>query len=103
MNRSEQVVRKEELVQRVAGRLGLTKTLTGEVVGAFLDEVGGALAEGKAVVLSGFGTFDVREYAARQGVHPRTGKAMPYPRQVAPGFRAGLGLKRRVRKGVGGA
>lgn len=51
------------------------------------------MQEGDAVALVGFGTFDVRERAARTGRNPQTGKEINIPAAKVPGFRAGKALK----------
>ena len=56
------------------------------------------LAQGKAVRLSGFGTFETRRRAARPGRNPRTGEPLVIEAARIPAFRAGRGLKDRVRK-----
>ena len=56
------------------------------------------LAQGKAVRLSGFGTFETRRRAARPGRNPRTGEPLMIEAARIPAFRAGRGLKDRVRK-----
>lgn len=90
-------LRKKDLVVKVAGRLRLSQGTVRQVLDAVLEEIGESLGEGNPVGLAGFGTFDLREYPARQGVHPRTGERMQYPERRAPSFRAGATLKRRVR------
>lgn len=56
------------------------------------------LAQGKAVRLSGFGTFETRRRSARPGRNPRTGEPLMIEAARIPAFRAGRGLKDRVRK-----
>jgi DNA-binding protein HU-beta len=56
------------------------------------------LAQGKAIRLSGFGTFETRRRAARPGRNPRTGEPLMIEAARIPAFRAGRGLKDRVRK-----
>ncbi len=56
------------------------------------------LAQGKAIRLSGFGTFETRRRAARPGRNPRTGEPLMIQAARIPAFRAGQGLKDRVRK-----
>lgn len=94
----KKVVRKDELVDLVAERTHLPKTTIWRVLDAVLEEIANALSEGKRVHISRFGTFDLRHYPARMGVHPRTGTPIPYPERYAPSFRSSLTLKRRVRE-----
>jgi DNA-binding protein HU-beta len=56
------------------------------------------LAQGKAIRLAGFGTFETRRRAARPGRNPRTGEPLVIQAARLPAFRAGRGLKDKVRK-----
>jgi DNA-binding protein HU-beta len=56
------------------------------------------LAQGKAIRLAGFGTFETRRRAARPGRNPRTGEPLMIQAARLPAFRAGRGLKDKVRK-----
>jgi DNA-binding protein HU-beta len=56
------------------------------------------LAQGKAIRLAGFGTFETRRRAARPGRNPRTGEPLMIQAARLPAFRAGRGLKEKVRK-----
>ena len=56
------------------------------------------LAQGKAIRLAGFGTFETRRRAARPGRNPRTGEPLMIQAARIPAFRAGRGLKEKVRK-----
>ena len=58
----------------------------------------GTLAQGKAIRLAGFGTFETRRRAARPGRNPRTGEPLMIQAARLPAFRAGRGLKDKVRK-----
>lgn len=64
---------KQELVDAVAAETGLTKQQASEAVEAVFKSIEGALKKGECVSLVGFGTFAVRERAARQGRNPSTG------------------------------
>ena len=90
-------IRKDELVDRVAQRTRLHKTTIYRVLDAVLEEIAAALASKERVNLARFGTFDLRHYPQRMGVHPRTGEPIPYPERYAPSFRSSLTLKRKVR------
>jgi nucleoid DNA-binding protein len=93
-------IRKEELVDRVAKRIRMPKTTIWRVLDAILEEIAGALADKERVHIARFGTFDLRHYPERMGVHPRTGEPIPYPERYAPSFRSSLTLKRRIREGT---
>lgn len=86
-------VSKKDLVSAVAKSAGLSQAQTATVVDALLAEIEGALKAGKKVRLIGFGTFEVRERAARRGVNPQTGKAMDIPKSKSPAFKPGKELK----------
>lgn len=83
---------KADLVAKVA-ELGVTKKQAAEVVDCILDSIKGALAEGDKVSLIGFGSFSVKERAAREGRNPRTGKTIKIKAKKVPVFKAGKGLK----------
>jgi DNA-binding protein HU-beta len=81
-------VGKTELIDRVATTTGLPKIQVSRTLDAVLGEVQGALAQGQSVTLRGFGTFAVREQAARTGRNPRTGAEIAIPARTAISFRA---------------
>lgn len=83
---------KADIVAKVAD-LGITKKQAAEVVDCILDSIKGALADGDKVSLIGFGTFGVKERAAREGRNPRTGDTIDIPAKKIPVFKAGKGLK----------
>lgn len=88
---------KSELQERLAERTGLTKAQAGEAVNSLFNAEDGilsqALKQGEKVTITGFGSFEVRERAARTGRNPRTGKEIEIAASKAPAFRAGKGLK----------
>ena len=88
---------KTELVEAVAERAGMTKAAAARAVDAVVEAVTSALAEGQKVVITGFGTFEVRQRAARMGRNPQTGEAMHIPATKTPAFKAGKSLKDAVR------
>ena len=61
------------------------------------EDITEALKEGDKVVISGFGQFEVKERAAREGVNPATGEKITIPATRVPGFKAGKGLKDSVK------
>lgn len=87
---------KTELIARVAEKTDLTKKAAGDAVEAVLETITEALAEGNKVTLVGFGTFEVRDRAARRGVNPATGEAIDIPASRVPAFKAGKSLKETV-------
>ncbi|BAZ93977.1 DNA-binding protein HU-beta [Thiohalobacter sp. COW1] len=84
---------KAELIDAVADAANLSKADATRAVDAVLDSVTGALKKGEQVSLVGFGTFEVRERAARQGRNPQTGATIQIAASKAPAFKAGKALK----------
>ena len=89
---------KMELIAKVAETTGTSKKDSEKAVAAVLDAITGALAEGDKVQLVGFGTFEVKERAARTGRDPRTGNAIEIAASKLPSFKAGKALKDAVAK-----
>lgn len=90
---------KSELISRVADSTGLTKKAASDAVESVFSAISDALANGEKVTLVGFGTFEVRQRAARRGVNPATGTAIEIPATKVPAFKAGKSLKEAVAKG----
>ncbi|WP_440867875.1 HU family DNA-binding protein [Symbiopectobacterium purcellii] len=88
---------KTELISAVSEKANISKIKAGFVVDALTDAVTQALAAGNDVSLVGFGTFEVRTRAERQGRNPKTGEAMTIPASRVPAFRAGKTLKEAVK------
>ena len=84
---------KGELIESVAASAGLSKADAGRAVDAVIDSISGALQGGSQVSLVGFGTFTVKQRAARQGRNPRTGETIQIKASKVPGFKAGKALK----------
>ncbi len=84
---------KSELIDNVATQTGLSKKDAGAAINAALDTIQGTLAKGDAVQITGFGTFEVRQRAAREGVKPGTNEKIRIPASKAPAFKAGKTLK----------
>ncbi len=83
---------KTELVAAVAEK-GFSKKDAEKAVAAVFESIEGALKAGDKVQLIGFGTFEVRERAAKQGRNPRTGETMTFAASKVPAFKAGKALK----------
>jgi DNA-binding protein HU-beta len=88
---------KAELVEEVAGKVGLTKKEAGDVVDAITSAITDTLAMNERVTLVGFGTFQIRERKARKGVNPQTREAINIPAKKVPKFTAGKALREAVR------
>lgn len=84
---------KSELVDKVASEAKLTKADAGRAVDAMLQSIGKALKKGDSVSLVGFGTFTVRQRAARTGRNPQTGEQIKIKASKVPAFKAGKQLK----------
>lgn len=84
---------KSELVDSIASKAGLTKVQANDALNAFIASVGEALSKDDSIALVGFGTFSVKERAARTGRNPQTGAEMQIPASKVPSFKAGKGLK----------
>ena len=88
---------KTELIASVAQKTELTKKDAEKAVKAVFDTVAEELAAGGKVQVIGFGTFEVRERAARTGRNPQTGKEITIAASKVPAFKAGKALKDAVK------
>lgn len=84
---------KAELVSSVADKAEVTKKEAEKIITAVFDVVEEALAKGEKVQLVGFGTFEVRDRAARTGRNPQTGEEIQIAATRVPAFRAGKALR----------
>jgi DNA-binding protein HU-beta len=89
---------KTELASAVEAKTSLNKKQSEEAVSAVLASITAALADGEKVALVGFGTFEVKERAAREGINPRTKEKIEIPASKLPVFKAGKALKEVVSK-----
>lgn len=80
---------KTDLVSAVAEKTGVTKKDAGAILDALIEEIIGAVKKGDRVQLVGFGTFELRERAARTGLNPQTKEQIEIPASKAPAFKAG--------------
>lgn len=87
---------KMDLVTKVAETAGMTKKDAEKAVSATFAAVEEALAAGDKVQLVGFGTFEVRDRAARIGRNPKTGAEIKIPATKIPAFKPGKALKEKV-------
>jgi len=86
-------VNKSELVDAVAESADLSKAAAGRAVDSMVGAITDSLKQGEQVTLVGFGTFLIRERAARTGRNPRTGEAIEIAAAKNPAFKAGKALK----------
>jgi DNA-binding protein HU-beta len=84
---------KAELIEAVAEAADLSKTDAASAVDGFVSVITQALKKGDTVTLVGFGTFQVRSRAARQGRNPKTGETIKIKASKNPAFKAGKALK----------
>ena len=87
---------KEELVQEISKKAKVTQKEAGEVLNALVDTIQKTVSKGKKVTLVGFGTFESRKRAARNGRNPQTGKEISIPAKTVPVFSAGKKFKATV-------
>ena len=84
---------KSDLVSMIAAKSNLTKKDSESALNAFIESVQTSLKKGEKIQLVGFGTFEVRQRAARTGINPRTKQSIKIPASKAPVFKAGKALK----------
>ena len=84
---------KAELIDAVAASADLSKADATRAVESTLSAISSTLAKGGSVALVGFGTFTVKQRAARTGRNPKTGAEIQIPATKVPGFKAGKALK----------
>ncbi len=89
---------KTELINAIAEETELSKKDAGKAVEAFINVVTRALQAEEKVQLIGFGTFEVRDRAAREGHNPQTGEKIAIAAAKVPAFKAGKALKDNVAK-----
>ena len=87
---------KTELVRTVSEKTQIPQKQVEQTLNGIIDAIGDALASNDSVQLVGFGSFVVKDVAARVGRNPRTGQELSIPARKAPGFRAGKQLKERL-------
>mgnify|MGYP001571049676 CR=1 FL=1 len=88
---------KQDIIDVVASKVGITKADADRAVNAVVDAISGALARGEKVTVTGFGTFEVRQRAARMGRNPQTNAPLHIAARKSPAFKAGKGLKDAVK------
>ena len=89
---------KMELIDKIAEKSGLSKKDSEKALSAILDSVKEALIGSDKVQLIGFGSFEVKQRAARKGRNPRTMEEIDIPESKIPSFKAGKDLKEKLNK-----
>lgn len=84
---------KAELIDAVADGADISKAAATRAVDTVIDQITNTLKSGDQVTLVGFGTFSVKDRAARTGRNPRTGETINIPASKNPSFKAGKALK----------
>jgi DNA-binding protein HU-beta len=84
---------KSDLIEVMAEAGDISKAAAGRALDALTDAIAVALKKGETVSLIGFGTFSVKERAARTGRNPQTGAALEIAASKTPSFKAGKVLK----------
>lgn len=88
---------KTELINAVAAKAEISKKDAEKALAAVLGSIEDALKAGDKVQLIGFGTFEVKERAARTGHNPKTGEAIEIAAAKVPSFKAGAALKSAIK------
>lgn len=84
---------KSELIDAAATSSGLTKSDVTKALDSIVETISGAVQQGDKVSLTGFGTFEMRERAARTGRNPQTGEALEVAASKAPAFKPAKAFK----------
>ena len=84
---------KQDLIDVVSEKAGLTKKDTSAVVDTILETIVDSLKRGEKVAFVGFGTFEAKTRKAREGRNPATGESIQIPERTVPAFKAGRAFK----------
>lgn len=87
-----------ELIELISNKAEVTKATAERALGAVIDAITGSLKKDEPVVLVNFGTFVVRQRAARKGRNPQTGQEIKIKAAKVVGFKAGKALKDAVKE-----
>jgi DNA-binding protein HU-beta len=88
---------KQDLVEVLAKKTGLSKNAAAEALNAVLEAISSSLKKGQDVVLTGFGTFKVASRKARTGRNPKTGETIKIPARKVVRFKVGAELRKAVK------
>lgn len=86
-----------DLIAKVADMAGMTKVDATKAIDAVVEAIQASLAKGEKVTWTGFGTFEVRNRAARMGRNPQTGAPLHIAASKTPAFKSGKSLKDAVK------
>lgn len=84
---------KAEIIAKVAENTGITKKDTEKVLNGALEAIRESVAEGDKVIIAGFGSFEMKERAARVGHNPQTGEKIDIPASKTVGFKVAKQFK----------
>ena len=84
---------KTELIEAMADAADISKAAAGRALEGMVDAITEAVKSGDSVSVVGFGTFTLRERAARTGRNPKTGAEIQIPASKSPAFKAGKAFK----------
>jgi len=93
LTKGNYLMNKSELISAIAEKSNLTKADAGRALDATVSAITESLSNGEPVTLIGFGTFEVRDRAARTGRNPRTGEEIQIKASKNAAFKAGKLLK----------
>lgn len=84
---------KVELIRAIANNAGLTLKDAGNALDGFIAAITEGLKNGEKIQISGFGSFEIKDKAAREGVNPKTGKKINIAASKVPAFKFGKAYK----------
>jgi len=87
-----------ELSKKIAEKLGISKKDALRNIDIIMQSISDAMENGERVEIRGFGSFVIKEYAQRKGVHPQNGSAITIPAKKLPSFKPGKDLKEKINK-----
>ncbi len=90
---------KSEMAEKLAEKINVKKQQAEEIINIFSNSVIEALASGDKVEIRGFGSFRVRERAAKEGRNPKTGEKVLVPAKKVPFFKTGKDFREAVDQG----
>ncbi len=88
---------KNDLIEKVAKKSNLTKRAAADAVNATFNLIRDSLVRNEKVIITGFGTFLVRNRASRRGRNPQTGETIQIPSKKLPSFTAGKTIKKLIK------
>ena len=92
----ERAMKKKDLILKSAQTSGVSATKAASVIDSFLEEVVKALSDGEKIMISGFGTFEVKERAGRIGRHPVTGEEIQLSNTKIVSFHQSTKLREKI-------